>query len=396
MLDRKLLDFCARVENQNIFHQEIRAEILFAFAQHKRPSLNIDAMLESFMNKDINWNVAEQDISDLRRSVDPPDASVTGILDNIVKHEVDFSYAMWAGDYASAVKHARTVADNLSESKLSPYRALWYYYVATAAYAHSKDDSNYKRIADDYLTRAKSASQTMSWFTNALRSMLLKPSTLQDISETQALAIEGIVKNIKNMGVVGPRFIKRLEDIEKNLKETEANIFDIGLMQLGTLLGFNSYKPGGDASPDVVWHLENELLFVFEGKSDEHPDAGISVQNCRQTSGHLDWVTTEVNIKNIVTKYCVLVSPRTSIDESALPHGEQIYHLHTSQVLQLFERTKQMLVELRSAMTDEISDNVRELVLRCMDRCNLTPEKIIEMITLKPVTELPTARAPTK
>jgi len=283
------------------------------------------------------------------------------------------------------------VADNLSEPKLSPYRALWYYYVATAAYAQSKDNSNYKRIADDYLTRAKSASQTMSWITNALRSMLLESSTLQDISETQALAIEGIVKNIRNMGVVGPRFIKRLEDIEKNLKETEANIFDKGLMQLGTLLGFDSYKPGGDAAPDVIWHLENELLFVFEGKSDENPDAGISVQNCRQTSGHLDWVTIEVNIRNIATKYCVLVSPRTSIDEIALPHGEQIYYLHTSQVLKLFERTKQMLVELRSTMTNEISDNYRELVLRCMDRYNLTPEKIIELITLKPVTELPTS-----
>jgi len=221
--------------------------------------------------------------------------------------------------------------------------------------------------------------------------MLLEPGTLKDISETQALAVEGIVENIRNMGTVGLRFTNRLEDIEKNLNETEADIFDRGLMQLGTLLGFNSYKPGGDAAPDVVWHLENELLFMFEGKSDEYPDTGISVQNCRQTSGHLDWVTIDANLKDIATKYCLLVSPRISIDEIALPHGEQIYYLHTSEVLQLFDRTKQMLVELRSAMIDEISENYRELVLRCMDRYDLTPEKIIERITSKQVTELPTS-----
>jgi len=391
MLDRKLLDFCARVENQKIFHQEIRAEMHFTFEQQKNPSLNIDAMLESFMNKDENWSRAEQDITDLRRSVDPPDASVTEILDNVVKNEVDFSYAMWAGDYENAVKHARTVADNLSEEKLSPYRALWYYYVATAAYAQSSNNPDFKRIADDYLIRAKSASQTVSWFPNALRSMIFEPSTLQDISETQALAVEGIVENIRNMGTVGLRFTTRLDDIEKNLNENVASIFDRGLMQLGTLLGFTSYKPGGDAAPDVVWHLENQLLFIFEGKSDEFPDTGVSVDNCRQTSGHLDWVTREANLKDIATKYCVLVSPRTSIDEIALPHGEHIFYLHTSAILHLFERTKQMLVELRSAMTDEISDNYRERVLRCMDRYNLTPEKISEMITSKPVTELPTS-----
>jgi len=389
MVDRKLLDFCARVENQKIFHQEIRAEMLFAFEQQKDSTSNIDAMLESFMSRDENWKLAEQDISDLRRSEDPPDASVTEILDDVVKSEVDFSYAMWAGDYENAVKFARTVADNLSEKKLAPYRALWYYFVATAAYTQSKDDSDFKRIADDYLIRAKSACQTVSWFPHTLRSMLHEPDTLDDISEIQALTVEGILDNLRSMGAVGLRFTKRLEEIEKNLKEKEANIFDLGLMQLGTLLGFNSYKPGGDAAPDVVWHLENHLLFMFEGKSDEHPDTGVSVQNCRQTSGHLDWVTGNDNLKDIVTKYCILVSPRSSIDENALPHGEQIHYLHTSEVLHFFEKTRQMLVELRSAITDEISDTNRERVLRCMDRYNLTPEKIRELVTSKLVTELP-------
>ena len=93
---------------------------------------------------------------------------------------------------------------------------------------------------------------------------------------------------------------------------------------------------------------------------------------------------------DIVTKYSILVSPRSRINEDAIPYGEQVYYLHTSEVLKLFERSKQMLIELRSTMTNEISGTYRERVLQCMTRFNLTPEKVCELVTSKPVTELPT------
>jgi len=391
MLDRRLLDFCARVENQKIFHQEIRAEIQFAFEQDLSSTSEIDAMLESFMNRDENWDLAEENIKELRMSEEKPDASVTDILDSIVKHEIDFTYAMWAEDYERAITCGRSVADALSNNKLAPYRALWYYFVATAAHANTTRDMDSERIARDYLTRAKIACQTISWFPHALRSMFSELVSTEDKSELQALAVEGIVNNLVLMGTNGPRFSRRLAEIEKNLKEKEADKFDLGLMQLGTILGFTSYKPGGSSSPDAIWHLENHVLFIFEGKSEESPTVGVSVQNCRQTYGHLRWAESDENIKNIKTKYSILVSPRTRISEDAIPHGELVYYVHISDVLHLFEKTKQMLIELRSKMTDEISDTLRDRVLLCMNRCALTPENIINILTSKKVTELPTS-----
>lgn len=387
MLDRRLFDYCARVENQKRFHPEIRAEMRFSFEQNMDSTSDIDAMLESFMNRDENWSIAEQDITDLRMYEELPDTSLTEIFDSVVKFEVDFSYAMWAENYERAVICGKRVADGLSGLRLTPYRALWYYFVAAAANAQSKTNKEFEGIADDYLNRAKSACQTVSWFPHALRSLI--PESTEELSEIQALAVEGVINCLNRLGPVGPRFTNRMDEIEENLKEVEASKFDLGLMQLGGLLGFTSYKPGGTAAPDAVWYLENHLLFLFEGKSAESPDTGVTVQNCRQTSGHLQWVTGNDNLKDIETKYSILVSPKTSINEDSIPYGKGVHYLHITEVLKLFERAKQMLIELRSIMTTEFDNTQRQRVLNYMIRLNLTPEEVCKLVTSKLVTELP-------
>lgn len=390
MLDRPLFDFCTRFENQNIFHPEIRAEMRFSLKQNMDSTSDIDAMLESFMKRDENWNIAEENITELRMYEELPDTSVTDILDSVVKYEVDFSYAMWAEDYEKAVRCGIHVSDGLSGPKLAPYRTLWYYFVASAAKAQSHNDKEFENIAHEYLSRAKSACQTVSWFPHALRSMLAEPESFEDISEIQALAVEGIVEYLNKVGTVGPRFLNRMEEIENNLKEVEASKFDWGLMQLGKLLGFTSSKPGSMAAPDAIWHLENHILFLFEGKSDESPDSEVTIQNCRQTSGHLQWATGNDNLKDIGSKYSILVSPKSRIQKDATPYGEEVYYLHIKDILNLFERVKQMLIELRSTMTTEINDTYRQRVLNSMIRLNLTPEKVRNLLTSKLVTELST------
>ena len=63
--------------------------------------------------------------------------------------------------------------------------------------------------------------------------------------------------------------------------------------------------------------------------------------------------------------------------------------MHISEVLQLFEKIKQMLIELRSIMTDEVSDTYRVRVLQCMQRWNLTPDQSFDLLTSTQVMDLP-------
>jgi hypothetical protein len=388
MLGRRLLEFCLRVENQRIFHPEIRAEIRFALEQLTGTS-DLDAMLKSFMKNDESWNSAEQNIADLRASEELPDATVTDIFAGVVKEEVDFAYSMWASDFEKAVSYGRRVVDGLSGSKVAPYRGLWCYYVATAAYAAAQTNRKYAPVVANFLDRAKEACRTVSWFSYALKSMS-SALAVEEKSELQAIAVEGLVDCLRNLGATGPRFQKKMGEVETLIKAKAPNEFDRGLVELGRLLGFDTWKPSGAATPDCVWQLGSLLIFVFEGKSEESPEGVISVQDCRQASGHLDWIKAQNELKDVKEPLSILVTPKVRIDRDAIPHADKVYFLNTSDALALFERTKSLLVEARGVMTDGM-DELGEKSLEIMTRMNLTPEEIRTQLTLKPVIELSSA-----
>lgn len=175
------------------------------------------------------------------------------------------------------------------------------------------------------------------------------------------------------------------------MKATDPNSFDQGIVELGRLLGFTSWKPNGNAVPDGVWQLSFKLLYVFEGKSDETPTAGVSVQNCRQTSGHLDWAKAEPSLKDIQDSYSILVTPKSSIDKDAIAHSEGVYFFAVSDMLKLFEKIKLALMESRSIMTASTVSELRDKVLQKLVEINLTPEDITKLLTSKLVAELPEA-----
>jgi len=390
MLGNSLLEFCTRKENQKIFHPEIRAEILFALDQGNTiPELN--TILKSFMGKDAFWNEAEQNIAELRSSEALPDTTITDVLAGVVKDEVDFAYAMWTLDYEKAVMHGRTVVDGLSGNKVASYRALWCFFVAGAAFIQALADKKYQKIVTDFIARAKEACKTVSWFPHEMKSMLQEQGSIEETSDVQALQVEGIVDTLNRLGATGPRFNKKMKEVEGLLKATDPNSFDLGIVELGRLLGFTSWKPNGNAVPDGVWQLSFRLLYVFEGKSDETPTAGVSVQNCRQTSGHLDWAKAETSLKNIQDSYSILVTPKFSIDKDAIAHSEDVCFFAVSDMLKLFEKIKLALMESRSIMTASTVSELRDKVLQKLMEINLTPEDITKLLTSKLVAELPEA-----
>lgn len=390
MLGHRLLDFCVRKENQKIFHPEIRAEIRYALEQQNTLG-ELDAMLTSFMKKDQYWNEAEQNIAELRSSEELPDTSATDILSAVVKAEVDFAYAMWVQDYEKAVASGQKVVDGLSGNKVTPYRALWCLFVAGAAYVQSKIDGKFEKVVVDYASRAKEACKIVSWFPHELKSMLPERKAVEEISDIQARQVEAIVELLCKLGPTGPRFLKEISKVQDLLKAKEPNDFDRGLVELGNMLGFTSWKPPENAAPDCVWQLGYKLLFVFEGKSDESSETGISVQNCRQASGHVDWAKAQDGLKDIKTIYAILVTPKSKIDQEAIAHGKDVYFLAISDVLRIFEKTKSALMESREIMTAETTTELRNRVLQKLIEKNLTPEEISAWLTSKPVTNLPTS-----
>jgi hypothetical protein len=389
MTDKKLLGFCQKSENQRIIHPELRAEIRFGLRQNSEKVEKYDAILRSFEANDDNWKEAETVIDKIRNADDTIDTTITDILEQGVRYEVDYSYAMWSGDYERAVERAIRVSDNLSHRSLQPYRALWNYFVASAALTAPEGVDEYEHIRNDFSERALAAGSLISWFPNAVQSLRKGAPPSEDLLINQALAVENILDFLIDMGPTGPKLNNKLKEIEEFLSETDSDKFDRGLVELGNLLGFTSMRPAGDGAPDACWQLENQLCYILEGKSDEHPDSGISIQNCRQTSSHRKWAASKDYLKNVKESEVCLITPRSTIDPDALPYGEGVYYLSLDDIRMLFEKTKQMLIESRPHLVTENNDSIKRNILNNLIRLDLTPAHLKELITLREVTSLP-------
>lgn len=388
MLSKKLLEFCVRTENQKIFHPEIRAEIRFALKQNNATQ-ELDKMLKIFMEKNEDWDIAEQDISDLRSSEELPDTSITDVLSSVVKYEIDFTYALWTEDYEKAISSGMKVVDELSGNNVASYRALWCFFTAAAAYINSKDNKRFESITRNFLSRAKTACKTVSWFPHELKFLRPELGLEDDTIEIQALQVEGIVDVLRDLGLTGPQFTLKMKEIEVLLKSVEAKKFDKGLAKLGKLLGFITLSPSSSAAPDCIWRLGYNILLIFEGKSEEDPKTGISVQNCRQASGHIKWAKSKEHLKNIKKTCSILVTPKSSIKKEAIPHGKTLYFFAISDVIKLFEKVQSVLIESRPIMTSGDSNALSNIVLNKLAEKNLTAEEIWASITSKLVTDLP-------
>lgn len=391
MLGNSLLEFCTRKENQKIFHPEIRAEILFSLDQSKSAE-DLDPMLDSFMKRDSDWGAAEQNIAEIRSSESLPDTTVTDILESVVRDEVDFGYAMWTQDYEKALVHGKKVVDGLSGNKVASYRALWSFLVAGAAFLQSQHDKKYEKVITDFISRAKETCKTVSWFPHEMKYITVGQESAEAITDAQALQVEAIVDALNSLGSTGPRFNTKMDEVEMMLKATDPKLFDQGMVELGHLLGFTTWKPAGNAAPDAVWQLTFKMVFVLEGKSDETPNEGISVQNCRQTSGHLDWAKAEPGLKDIKDSFCILVTPKSTIDKEAIAHSEGIYYFAAPDMIKLFNKTKFALMASRAVMTASTSSELREIVLQKLVESSLTPEEIVNVLTSTSVSKLPISK----
>lgn len=389
MVGRPLLDFCTRKENQDALHPELRAEIKFALDQEASELWRLDAMYKSFLNHDDKWDLAEQDIAQIRSASEPPDTVLSGILASGIQKEVEFAYALWGKDYAKAVEYGRAVVDQLSGPRpVAPYAALWCYFIGSVALEEARTNGRYKAIADDFLNRAREACKTISWFSHALKSASTDTASKVDATQLQAMAVEGIQSVLTQYGAIGPRFQRRMNEVETLLHSTRSKEFDSGLRELGSLLGYKSWKPEGDATPDCIWQPGEKIAFLLEGKAEESPDSGISVEDCRQSSGHINWAKGEERLKD-VDCFSVLVTPRSRMDPDALVHADAVFLWNISGVVKLFERVKQMLFSIRSVTATKKQPELRDLILEKLVETGLTPETIKAVLLAQPLSQVP-------
>jgi hypothetical protein len=311
----RLTDFCAREEVLRAMHPELQAELRFGLDNSERANVHLLELLNSFLNQDAEWLDADADIRGRASEASREQPAMVDELADAAPLEVECWRAVWRGDLRSAIELAQKVTDHLgSGSELRPYRALWLYLAASWA-AELAAETNDETDADWARTLKKDAEGTarMLRWRPRIEPNAPPPPAAGEFDERAERAAE----RLRRLGIRGLGFERKLAEIEKQLAQDDATQFELGLRELGELLGFEAERPTGTAPPDGAWRDGERLWLLLEAKTEERPENQVSVTEARQAALHYDWVKAQLGWDEPERSVSVLVSYKTTVDSAA-------------------------------------------------------------------------------
>lgn len=393
LVEESLHQVCLRKENVEVMHPELQAEIKFGLENSNVDKIDeLSELCELFLKQGDEWKEADQEIKDLRHGCNVSNDKRSETLMEVVKHEVQFQYNLWKGDYPNALSSAQNVIDKLSGDDFKGYRALWYYFAGCIAWQmwHLYPDQGFEKSAKDYFDRSVNCINTRSWFSNVILPTELKIQTIDNLTTANIQSTENIQKNITGYGLTGPKFEEKIGKVGEHISDNNPKKFEEGLTKLGTLLGFMTKHPPDQAAPDSVWQISDSILIIFEAKSDENEEGGVSVRTCREANNHYNWAKSSISsFDRIEKKYVVVVSHREKIDKQALPFAENLYFMRISRVREIFESISGVYRRLRSQFTTYDEEEIQSKIIEELAQKKLDPKSIIMEIENMPLDKMP-------
>jgi len=368
-----LSDFCARDETLRAMHPELQAEVQFGLDNSERAGVDLLDLLNSFLAQDADWLEADADIRVRAAEGSREQAAIEDELAQAASCEVQCWRAVWHGDLRRAIELAQNVVDRLGGSgELRPYRALWLYLAASwaaelAADAGVQADLEWARtLRND----AEGSARMLHWRPR------IEPRTppLPASAEYDERA-ERAAEKLRRLGIRGLGFERKLTEIERELSQDDATQFELGLRELGEILGFESERPTGTASPDGAWRDGQQIWLLFEAKTEEQPHNPVSVSEARQAASHYDWVKGQLNWEEPELSVTALVTYKVSVDPAAAAVARETMLVDPAAIRDLAARAIALHREVRPrgrALSDAqlaaaISDGLRRHRLRSDD-----------------------------
>jgi Helicase C-terminal domain len=320
-----LLDFCARTDNVRTIHPELQAEIEFGYDNSESREADPLDLLKSFLSQDPDWQAGDDAIRRRAREVTRDLPTDVVDLERAAQEEVEAWQAAWRGDLEQAIDHAQRAADRLGSSpELRSYRALWLYlaasWAALAAEAHPGTPATERAIA--LQAEVEGCARALNWVP-LIRPFDKAPSTGTDFNARANAAATRLLR----LGIRGEgaetQFAKTLE----LLASDAATPFELGMEQLGPLLGFEAVRMTTPAAPDGVWRDATRLWLILEAKTEEAASSGVSVSEVRQANTHYDWVNNVLKWEEPDQAVICLLSYKTQFDETVQELADERLYL---------------------------------------------------------------------
>ncbi len=391
IVGRKLFDFCASEANRIQMHPELQAEIKFGITQSDVENFgNLSKFIELFFKQGEEWNEADKQIVGIRGGLEKEIDERTKILDSIVKEEVNYQYELWKNNYESALTHAKKIIDTLPSDKFQGYRGLWCYFAGNISkkLAEIKSSVEYEESSNELYNMATKCARTISWFSEFFNTLERHTSNV-DIDLYSAYSVEKIQENLSELGSIGKLFEKKIDENKKLINDNKSTQFEMGLTEVGNMLGFEAYRPSVDSDPDSIWRLGDHFAIIFEAKSKKDSDSVISVDNCRQSYGHYNYANNDDFCKGAKKKIVVVVTGCNFIKKDAVSHTDELYYINIDRIREIFNDISGIYRRIRNQLTKYDSEAVRQIIFTELKNKNLDPETLLKEFENKPLKDLP-------
>ncbi len=391
IVGKRLFDFCANKSNRFEMHPELQAEIEFGIDHSDVTEPNkLSQLIDLFLKQEKAWGDADKNIRLLRDGFKMEIDDQTKILYSIVKDEVNYQYQLWKNNYELALDFARRIIDNLPQDKFEGYRGLWCYFAGNMSrkLAEIKSNPEFEKTSRVFYEKATVCSKTISWFSEFLNTLEIKDFK-GEIDRFSSYAVEKFQENLSQWGSIGKSFEKKIDENIKLINDNESTPFEIGLTELGNMLGFQTYRPKEDSDPDSIWRLGDHFVIVFEAKSDKDPESAISVNNCRQSSGHYNWANNDEFCKGAEKTIVVIITPCKFLKKDSVPHTGELYYMNIDRIREIFDIVSGIYRRIRTQSIKYDSETVRQIIFTELKSKNINPESLLKEFERNLLKDLP-------
>ena len=403
VLGDKLTQRCCTKTLTQGMHPELQAEIDFGLynSTDNSPEDFVE-LAKLFLKRQPHQEPNEEEKDqqeklekDIRRKRDSfikiPDPT-TESLKGAMPHEIDYVYASWKGQHEEALSIAAKILAALEGgSDLKPYRAFWLHQAATSAFLawqHSVNET-FKLTAISYLDKASVASSNITWL-GKLRSQLSGQSEddLAEVLPTQEWFLK-IASLLQQWKIIGSNYARRVSEVQNDIENKNAKAFEKGLATLGEMLGATSHQWTDDGAPDGLWVFGSWHAFVFEAKTDESPEDGISLDTVRQSLTHKQRVRADILIPAFTPCSTIVISPRSTVHKIATSHVEDIAYLSHDDVIGLFSDVALALERLRASASGSTEEALQDNTLQFYREKAVALQDVKDRLLRKKLRDLP-------
>jgi hypothetical protein len=252
--------------------------------------------------------------------------------------------ALWRGDVDTAITEARGSADILTTEELRTYRALWLYFADSWAFERAEGGSEEQlRFARELKRELEGCARPLQ-FVPRVEPDDTPAETGSDYDVRAARAGE----RLGTLGIRGSGFERRLARFEERIADDDATPFELGVEELGTLLGFESVRPNESADPDSVWRDGERVWILLEAKTEVDASQPLSAGQVRQATTHPQWVANTFSWPEPRTTLVSIVTHQTDVHDDARAVAGEVFMVAPEIVRDLATRTLAVYREIRA------------------------------------------------